>query len=78
MRETQAFQRLKEQNVFADELPYVHFSPKLPGFDDIDRNALGPALNQALLLTKEPTAALDEANKRANQLLEGIRETYKE
>lgn len=78
VRETQAFQRLKEQTVFAEELAYVHFSPKLPGFDDIDRNALGPALNQALLLTKEPEAALDEANERANQLLKESRETYGE
>jgi multiple sugar transport system substrate-binding protein len=76
VRETQAFQSLKEQNVFAEELPYVHFSPKLPGFDDIDRNALAPALNQALLLTKEPKSALDEANERANQLLKESRETY--
>jgi multiple sugar transport system substrate-binding protein len=63
--------------VFAEELPYVHFSPKLPGFDDIDRNALEPALNQALLLTKEPESALDEANDRANELLKESRETYK-
>ena len=76
VRETQAFQSLKEQNVFAEELPYVHFSPKLPGFDDIDRNALAPALNQALLLTKEPKSALDEANERANELLKESRETY--
>jgi multiple sugar transport system substrate-binding protein len=76
VRQTEAFQRLKEQNVFAKELSYVHFSPKLPGFDDIDRNALGPALNQALLLTKEPKAALDEANERANQLLKESRESY--
>ena len=62
--------------MFADELPYVHFSPKLPGFDDIDRNALAPALNQALLLTKEPKSALDEANERANQLLKESRESY--
>ncbi len=78
VRETQAFQSLKEQTVFAKELSYVHFSPKLPGFDDIDRNALAPALNQALLLTKEPKAALDEANERANQLLKKARETYGE
>ena len=30
VRETQAFQSLKEQNVFADELPYVHFSRSCP------------------------------------------------
>ncbi len=73
VRDSQTFKSLKEQSIFAEQLSYVHFSPKLPGFDDIDRNALHPGLNKALLLTAEPKAALDEANERANQLLEANR-----
>lgn len=75
-RETETFQDLEAQNVFAEQLPYVNYSPKLPGFDDIDRNALGTALNRALLLTREPKTALDEANEQANQLLEQIRQEH--
>jgi multiple sugar transport system substrate-binding protein len=54
----------------------VHFPPPVPGIADVQLNALDPAVQEALLLKKEPKAALDEAASQANQLLEENRQKY--
>jgi multiple sugar transport system substrate-binding protein len=76
VRESQEFQSLKYQPVFAKQLPYVHFAPTVPGIADVNTAALDPAINEAVLLKKEPEAALDEAAKQADQLLEENRQKY--
>jgi multiple sugar transport system substrate-binding protein len=75
-RESAAFQSLELQNKIAQQLPYVHFPPPVPGIGDVQIQALDPAVNEALLLKKEPKAALDEAASQANQLLKENRQKY--
>jgi multiple sugar transport system substrate-binding protein len=75
-RESSAFQDLELQNNIAQQLPYVHFPPPVPGIGDVQIQALDPAVNEALLLKKEPKAALDEAASQANQLLKENRQKY--
>ena len=75
-RESSTFKSLELQNNIAQQLPYVHFPPPVPGIADVQLNALDPAVQEALLLKKEPKAALDEAASQANQLLEENRQKY--
>jgi multiple sugar transport system substrate-binding protein len=75
-RESSTFQSLELQSKIAQELPYVHFPPSVPGIADVQLEALDPATNEAVLLKKEPEAALDEAASQANQLLEENRQKY--
>ena len=76
VRESQAFESLKWQPVFAEEIPYVHFTPPVPGIADVYTGSLDPAINEAVLLKKEPKAALDEAAGKADQLLEENKQKY--
>jgi multiple sugar transport system substrate-binding protein len=75
-RESAAFQSLELQNKIAQQLPYVHFPPPVPGIADVQIQALDPAVNEVLLLKKEPKAALDEAASQADQLLKENRQKY--
>jgi multiple sugar transport system substrate-binding protein len=75
-RESQAFRSLELQSNLAQQLPYVHFPPPVPGIADVQIEALDPAVQEALLLKKEPKAALDESASQANQLLEENRQKY--
>lgn len=70
------FQALEAQKIFAEELPYARFYPVVPGLQDVQAEALYPALSEALLLRKDPKTALDEAASYANELLEENRERY--
>lgn len=74
--ESELFQTLEAQQVFAEELPYARFYPVVPGLQDVQAEALYPALSDALLLIKDPKTALDEAASYANELLEENRERY--
>ena len=76
VRESQEFQSLKWQPIFAKELAYVYFTPPKPGIADVYTGSLEPAINEAVLLKKEPEAALDEAAKKADQLLEENKQKY--
>jgi multiple sugar transport system substrate-binding protein len=76
VRNSQAFQSLKWQPVFAEEVSYVNFTPPVPGIADVYTGSLDPAINEAVLLKKEPEAALDEAASKANQLLEENEQKY--
>jgi multiple sugar transport system substrate-binding protein len=75
-RESQEFKSLKYQPTFAKQLPYVYFTPSVPGIADVRIETLDPAINEAVLLKKEPEAALDEAAKQADQLLEENQQKY--
>ena len=76
VRESQAFQGLEEQSLLAQQVPYVHFVPSVPGIADVQTTTFEQAVNEAVLLKKEPKAALDEAASRADQLLEENRQKY--
>ena len=76
VRDSKAFKSLEWQPVFAEELPYVHFTPPEPGIADVYFGSLDPAINEAVLLKKEPEAALDEAASKADQLLEENKQKY--
>lgn len=75
-RESQEFKSLKWQPIFAEEIPYIHFPPPVPGIGDVYNATLDPAINEVVLLKNEPKAALDEAAKQADQLLEENRQKY--
>ena len=76
VRDSQEFQSLKWQPKFAEELPYVQFTPPVPGIADVYTGSLDPAINEAVLLKTEPEAALDEAASKANQLLKENEQKY--
>jgi multiple sugar transport system substrate-binding protein len=75
-RESQEFESLQWQPVFAEEIPYIHFPPPVPGIGDVYTATLDPAINEVVLLKNEPKAALDEAATQADQLLEENRQKY--
>lgn len=76
VRESEEFQNLKWQPVFAEEIPYIHFVPSVPGIGDVQPESFDQAVNKAVLLRQEPRPALEEAAQRANQLLEENRQKY--
>ncbi len=76
VRESQAFKNLEEQSTLAKQLPYVHFTPTVPGIADVAPTTWHTAVNEAVLGKTEPQAGLDAAAKRANQLLEENRQKY--
>jgi len=76
VRESQAFKNLEEQSILAKQLPYVHFTPTVPGIADVQPTTFDTAVNEAVLLKTDPEPALDAAASRANQLLEENRQKY--
>ncbi|MBD0355893.1 MAG: ABC transporter substrate-binding protein [Rubrobacter sp.] len=76
VRESQEFEDLPEQSTIAQEVPYVHFRPPVPGIGDIQPETYDQAVNEAVLRQSDPQTALDEAAERADQLLEENRQKY--
>ena len=76
VRESQEFEDLPEQSTVAQEVPYVHFRPPVPGIGDIQPETYDQAVNEAVLRQSDPQTALDEAAERADQLLEENRQKY--
>lgn len=76
VRESQEFKNLEEQSALAEQLPYVHFMPAVPGIADVQPSTFDTAVNEAILLKTEPKPALDAAARRADQLLEENRQKY--
>jgi multiple sugar transport system substrate-binding protein len=69
VRESPEFQQLEVQSIAAKELDFVKFPPATPGIGDITTPTFELAVNKAVLGKQDPKAALDEATKKANQLL---------
>jgi multiple sugar transport system substrate-binding protein len=67
---------LEEQSTLAQQVDYVHFVPPEPGIADVQVGSFDQAINEAVLLRKEPKAALDDAAQKADQLLEENRQKY--
>lgn len=76
VRESSEFKNLEEQSIVAEEIDYVHFVPAVPGIGDVQPTTFDQAVNESVLLKKEPKAALDEAAARADKLLEENRQKY--
>jgi len=75
VRESDEFQELEHQPVFARQIDYLHFPPAVPGIAD-PQGTLATAVNEAVLLKKEPQEALDEAAQQAVELLQENAEKY--
>jgi multiple sugar transport system substrate-binding protein len=76
VRESPEFQQLEVQSIAAKELDYVKFPPAVPGIGGITAPTFELAVNQAVLGKKDPKAALDEATKKANDLLAANKKKY--
>ena len=75
VRESAEFKALPEQAALATQIDYVHYPPSVPGIGDA-LNAVTTAVNEAVLLRKEPAKALSDAVARTNQILEQNRKKY--
>jgi len=76
VREDPGFKKLTAQATFAQEIPFMHFTPPVPGLDVVRVLTLDQALNSAVLLREDPRSALRTAAKRANTLLADNRQKY--
>lgn len=76
VRDSEEFQNLQPQATLAEQIPSFHFVPPVPGIGEVQTTTFEQAVNEAVLLRKEPQQALDEAAERANQLLEENRQRY--
>ncbi|HSK99702.1 MAG TPA: ABC transporter substrate-binding protein [Rubrobacteraceae bacterium] len=76
VRESEGFQELQPQATIAEQIPNFHFVPPEPGIGDVQPTTFEQAVNEAVLLRREPKEALDAAAERANQLLEENRQKY--
>ena len=75
VRESDDFAALSEQAAIGEQVSYLHFPPPVPGIGD----ALGPlntAVNEAVLLKKEPAAALEKAAQDSAKILEENAKKY--
>ncbi|SEE34777.1 multiple sugar transport system substrate-binding protein [Jiangella alba] len=75
VRESAEFQALTEQAALAEQVDHLRFPPAVPGIGDVLAD-FNQAVNEAVLLTKEPAAALSEAADRAAKKLEENRDRY--
>jgi multiple sugar transport system substrate-binding protein len=69
VRDSAEFQQLEVQSIAAKELDFVKFPPATPGIGEITTPTFELAVNKAVLGKQDPKAALDDATKKANQLL---------
>jgi multiple sugar transport system substrate-binding protein len=75
VRDSAEFKALPEQAALAQQIDYVHYPPSVPGIGDA-MNMVTTAVNEAVLLRKEPAKALADAAGKANQILEQNRKKY--
>jgi multiple sugar transport system substrate-binding protein len=76
VRETPEFQALETQSIAAQQLDYVKFPPAVPGIGEVTAPTFELAVNEAVLGKKSPKAALDEATKKANEMLAANKKKY--
>jgi len=75
VRNSAEFKALKDQSTLAQQIDYVHFPPAVPGIGDAQLE-MEQAVNRAVLGKQSPQQALDQAAKRADQLLEQNKKKY--
>jgi multiple sugar transport system substrate-binding protein len=77
VRESADFKKaLPQEYELIKELPYLHFPPTVPGIFDVETASYDVAVQEAVLLKKDPKPALDEAASKANDLLQENRDKY--
>ncbi|MDT0215018.1 ABC transporter substrate-binding protein [Rothia sp. ARF10] len=76
VRDSAEFKALKVQATLAEQLPDVQFPPSVPGIGDVTTPTYETAVNEVVLGKKQAKAALDEAAKKADSLLEANRSKY--
>lgn len=74
-RESAEFAALAPQVAVAEQVDDLRFIPSVPGIGDAV-GELYTALNEAVLLTKDPAEALADAARRADQVLADNRDRY--
>ena len=75
IRDSAEFTSLKEQAAIGTQIDNLHFPPPVPGIADAFA-AVETAVNEAVLMRKEPAKALADAASTANQLLEQNSKKY--
>ena len=75
IRDSAEFAALKEQASIGTQIDNLHFPPSVPGIPDA-LATVDTAVNEAILLRKEPGKALADAAAKANQILEQNRKKY--
>jgi multiple sugar transport system substrate-binding protein len=75
IRDSTEFAALKEQAAIGTQIDNLHFPPSVPGIPDA-LATVDTAVNEAILLRKEPGKALADAAAKANQILEQNRKKY--
>ncbi|PRY28393.1 ABC transporter substrate-binding protein [Pseudosporangium ferrugineum] len=75
IREGAEFKGLKEQAAIGAQIDNLHFPPSVPGIPDA-MVTIDTAVNEAILLRKEPGKALADAAAKASQILEQNRKKY--
>jgi len=76
VRESPEFTQLKVQSTLAAQLPNVQFPPSVPGIGDVTTPTYETAVNEVILGKKPVKAALDEAAKKADAMLQANRQKY--
>ncbi|MGA5301512.1 ABC transporter substrate-binding protein [Nucisporomicrobium flavum] len=75
IREGGEFKGLAEQAAIGSQIDNLHFPPSVPGIPDA-MATIDTAINEAILLRKEPGKALADAAAKASQILEQNRKKY--
>jgi multiple sugar transport system substrate-binding protein len=75
IRESADFKALPEQAAIGTQIDYLQFPPAVPGIGDA-MVTVETAVNEAVLLRKEPAKAVQDAANKANQILEQNRKKY--
>jgi multiple sugar transport system substrate-binding protein len=75
IRDSAEFTALTEQAAIGTQIDYLQFLPATPGIADA-MATVDTAVNEAILLRKEPAKALADAAGKAGQILEGNRKKY--
>ena len=75
IRDSAGFKALTEQAAIGTQIDDLHFPPSVPGIPDA-LATVDTAVNEAILLRKEPGQALADAAAKANQILEQNRKKY--
>ncbi|AGZ46189.1 ABC transporter substrate-binding protein [Actinoplanes friuliensis] len=75
IRDGAEFKALPEQAAIGSQIDNLHFPPSVPGIPDA-MATIDTAVNEAILLRKEPAKALADAAGKANQILEQNRKKY--
>ena len=75
VRESEEFQALEHQSTLAEQIDDVRFPPAVPGIGDAQLE-MEQAVNRAVLMKQSPKESLDQAARRADNLLEENRKKY--